>query len=286
MRVSMIAVAVSGLMALAGSPADAQVNVGFPKEPRHAVAMPGPGLLTGSALFAPQGTGPFPAIVISHACAGLRQSSFEWAARAVAAGYVALVVDHFGPRKITMNCWPNLKVSTSAIAQDAVAGLKHLRSLPFVDSKRIAHMGFSMGAMAGLRTASPSFRSRFLSGQGFAAVVAFYPWCAPSTPAKEVNFYDDTNTPVLVLLGAKDDEAPTAPCIQQAKQLAARGMPVSWKLYPDTTHGFDHSLLGDTAFKRSAGGRTFTYRYNAKSVEQAWRDTREFMTRYVATKKP
>jgi dienelactone hydrolase len=249
------------------------------------VPLPGiGGLLTGSALFAPKGAGPFPAIVISHSCGGLRQNSFEWAARAVAAGYVALVVDHFGPRKITMNCWPNYRVNYSVIAQDAVAGLKHLRPLPFVDGKRIAHMGFSMGAMAGLRTASPSFRKRFLGGQGFAAVVAFYPWCAPSTPARETNFYDDTNTPTLVLLGAKDDETPIAPCIQQAKQLAARGMPVSWKLYPNTTHAFDNSLMGDKVFKRSAGGRTFHYRYSAKSVEDAWRDTRAFLAKHLASK--
>jgi dienelactone hydrolase len=258
------------------------VNLGFPKEPRHSVPMPGhPGLLTGSALFAPQGAGPFPAIVISHSCGGLRQNSFEWAARLVRAGYVALVVDHFGPRNITLNCWPDYKVSYSVIAQDAAAGLKHLRTLPFVDAKRIAHMGFSMGAMAGLRTTSPSFRRRYLGGQGFAAVIAFYPWCAPSGPARETNFYDDTDTPLLVLLGAKDDETPTAPCIQMAKQVAARGVPVSWKLYPDTTHAFDNSLLGDKVFKRSSGGRTFTYRNNAKSVEAAWRDSREFLSRHL-----
>jgi dienelactone hydrolase len=61
---------------------------------------------------------------------------------------------------------------------------------------------------------------------------------------------------------------------------------VSWKLYPNTTHAFDHSLLGDKSFKRSAGGRTFTYRYNAKSVEDAWRDTREFLVRHLGAGKP
>lgn len=262
----------------------AQVNFGFPKEPQYSVSMPGSGLLTGSALFAPEGAGPYPAVVLSHACAGLRQNSFEWAARLVQAGYVALVVDHFGPRSITMNCWPNYKVNYSVIAQDAAAGLKHLRTLPFVDGKRIAHMGFSMGAMAGLRTTSASFRKRYLGGQGFVAVVAFYPWCTPSGPTQETNFYNDTDTPLLVLLGAKDDETPTVPCIEQAKRLASKGVPVSWKLYPDTTHAFDNSLLGDKVFTRESGGRKFTYRYNAKSVEAAWRDSREFLARSMGAK--
>ena len=274
-------------VSLAGSPAHAQVDLGFPKEPRHEVVLPGSGmLLTGSALFAPKGAGPFPAVVLSHSCGGLRQNSFEWASRLVGAGYVALVIDHFGPRKITMNCWPNYKVNYSVIAQDAAAGMKHLRSLPFVDGKWIAHMGFSMGAMAGLRAASPSFRKQHLGRQGFAAVIAFYPWCAPSGPAQEINFHDDTNTPLLVLLGEKDDEAPTAPCIAQAKRMAAKGMPVSWKLYPNTTHSFDNSLMGDRPFTRQSGGRTFTYRYNAKSVEQAWGDSREFLARHLGVKKP
>jgi dienelactone hydrolase len=270
---------------LTAATANAQVDLAFPNEPRHKVVMPGHGgLLTGSALFAPEGAGPHPAVVLSHSCGGLRQNSFEWAARLVKAGYVALVVDHFGPRNLTLNCWPNYKVNYSVIAQDAAAAMKHLRALPFVDGKRIAHMGFSMGAMAGLRTASPSFRKKYLGAQGFAAVIAFYPWCAPSGPAQEINFYDDTDKPVLVLLGANDDETPTAPCIEQAKRLAAKGVPVSWKLYPDTTHAFDSSSLGDRAFTRQAGARTFTYRYNAKSVEAAWRDSREFLARHMGVK--
>jgi dienelactone hydrolase len=61
-------------------------------------------------------------------------------------------------------------------------------------------------------------------------------------------------------------------------------VPASWKLYPDTTHAFDNSILGDRPFTRQAGGRKFTYRYNAKSVEAAWRDSREFLARHLVKK--
>jgi dienelactone hydrolase len=286
----MRALAIAALSLLcAAPPALAQVNLGFPKQARHSVPMPGSGLLTGSALFAPQGAGPFPAIVISHACAGLRQNSFEWAARAVEAGYVALVVDHLGPRNVAMNCYPNIKVNYNVIAQDSIAGMKHLRTLPFVDGKRIGHMGFSMGAMAGLRITSPSFRKGHVGGEGFAAVVAFYPFCANSLGPDgkmDVNLNSDTDTPLLLLLGEKDDEASPAVCVQQAKANAADGRPVSWKVYPNTTHSFDNSLLGDRPFVREGGGRKFIYRYSAKSTEAAWQDARAFLARYLGGRKP
>jgi dienelactone hydrolase len=265
--------------ALLGSPASAQVNLGFPKEPQRNVQIPGPGLVTGSSLFAPAAAGPRPAVVLSHTCGGLRTHVFQWAARLVDAGYVALVIDHFGPRKVTSNCWPKYSFSYNAVAQDAVAGMKHLRTLPFVDGKRIAHMGFSMGAMAGLRSASPSFRRAHLGGERFAAIVSFYPFCAYSGLEGQENFYGDTDAPLLLLLGEKDDEAAAAPCVQQARALAARGAPVKWIVFPDTTHAFDGPSL-----TRQSGGKTFTYRHNPRAVEEAWRESREFLARHMPGK--
>jgi len=45
----------------------------------------------------------------------------------------------------------NFSVSVTKYVQDDVAGLRHLRALPVVDGKRIAQVGLSYGAMAGLR---------------------------------------------------------------------------------------------------------------------------------------
>lgn len=264
----------------------AEVDLKLPKAPESEVKLPGRGAFTGARLYAPKGVGPYPAAVISHTCGPLRQHIFEWAQRFLEAGYVVLVIDHLGPRGLTSNCWPNFSVSVTEYAQDAVAGMRHLRSMAFVDGKRIVLMGLSYGAMAGLRAASKSFRDKSLGGESFAAIVGLYPWChhqgGPGHQDHQWNFYDDTTTPLLLLLGADDEEADPRSCIEKAKANAARGMPVEHRVFPGTTHGFDHSLLADKPFVFQQGGRTVTYRYNRESVEAAWRLALDFLGRHVA----
>jgi dienelactone hydrolase len=101
----------------------------------------------------------------------------------------------------------------------------------------------------------------------------------------QVNFYDDTDVPLLVLLGGADDESPPESCIQQARKNAAKGLPVSWKVYQDATHGFDFSHLGTRTLLERRGSRTVTFRYDAKAVEQALRDSREFLSLHSASRK-
>jgi len=55
-------------------------------------------ILTGK-LTKPEGQGPFPALVLLHACDGLREDVYlPWMKRLRTWGYVALLVDSFGPR--------------------------------------------------------------------------------------------------------------------------------------------------------------------------------------------
>jgi dienelactone hydrolase len=267
-------------------PCAAQVDLAFPKEPEREVKLPGRGAFTGAKLYAPEGAGPFPAVVLSHPCGPLRQHIFEWAQRFLAAGYVVLVVDHLGPRGISTNC-QNFSVSVTEYAQDDVAGLRHLRTLPFVDGKRIAQVGLSYGAMAGLRLASESFRAKHVGGERFAAIVSLYPWCShqggrPGHHDHQWNFYDDTNIPLLLLLGADDDEADPRSCIDKAKASAAKGLPVEMTVFPGTTHAFDHSLMGDKPVVVPQGRRTITYRYNRPAVEESWKLMLDFLTRHGA----
>ena len=116
------------------TPCFAQVDLEFPSKPEREVKLPGPGILKGAKLYAPAGAGPFPAIVISHTCSGLQQHAFEWAQRFLSAGYTVLVVDHLGPRGLAGNCPPTNRLSVTQYAQDDVMAMKHLRTLPFVDS--------------------------------------------------------------------------------------------------------------------------------------------------------
>lgn len=275
-RASIFAILVLSFVARA----EAQVDLGLPLEPKKA-PIHGPG----AALYAPDGPGPHPAVVLSHTCATLGRHVTEWAGRMVDAGYVALVVDHLRPRGVKFNCPDKNTISVTEYAQDATAGLKHLRALPFVDGRRVAHMGFSYGGMAGLRLASASFRQKHVGGEAFAAVIAFYPWCNKRTRMgggdHQVNFYDDTDVPLLVLLGEADDDSPPDSCVEQAKKNAGKGLPVEWKLYPDATHGFDFSHLGAKPYRHQMGNRTVTFRYDPATVDKALQDSRAFLARHL-----
>jgi dienelactone hydrolase len=235
------------------------------------------------ALYKPEGAGPFPAVVLSHTCSGLSGNMYNWAERFTAAGYVALIIDHLGPRGRKFNC-PSYEnnVSVTEFATDAFEALRFLRSQSYVDPQRVAQVGFSYGAMAGLRIASAKFaRQHFGEGRHFAAVVAFYPACnGPGSEDYQRNFYDDINTPLLLLLGREDDETRPASCVEQARKNAARGQPVAWKLYENATHAFDAAnLAGEyVTFQRAR----FTYRGDAKIAEQAWQETNAFLDRNLA----
>lgn len=263
--------------------AAAQVNLNLPTSPLASVTVPdGGGLLFGARLYAPQGKGPYPALVMSHTCGGIRRNVYEWAERALSAGYVALIVDHLGPRQLRNNCVPDIRVSVTEYAQDDVVALKHLRTLPFVDGNRIGHMGWSYGAMAGLRLASAGFRKRYVAGERFGAIVAMYPWCnerAGPGGDHQFNFYDDTDTPLLLALGADDDDASPKSCVDQARKNKGKGLPVEWKLYPKTTHAFDYSFLGDKPATVRQGTQTITYRYNAATVADVWETSQAFYAR-------
>ena len=45
--------------------------------------------------------------------------------------------------------------------------------------------------------------------------------------------------PLLVLIGAKDDWTPAAPCVHWTERAQALGAPMRLKVYPDAHHGFD-----------------------------------------------
>jgi dienelactone hydrolase len=278
-----ITVSLAALAFSCTAPSAAQPDLGFPGQPEHEVKLPGRGAFTGARLYAPEGAGPFPAAVLSHTSGPLRQHIFEWAQRFLAAGYAVLVVDHLGPRRLTSNA--NHRVSVTEYAQDDVAAMRHLRAMPFVNGKRIVQMGLSYGAMAGLRAASKGFRAKHLGGERFAAIISVYPWCNEQVGSQyqdhQWNFYDDTDIPLLVLLGADDDEANPRSCIEKAKENAAKGLPVEFTVLPGTTHAFDHAWMGEKPVVSQQGNRTVTYRYNRESVEATWKLTLDFLARHV-----
>ena len=105
-------------------------------------------------------------------------SMLEWTRQAVKRGYAALLLDSFGERDVDTVCMgAKMGVNFARGARDALQGAEHLRKFDFVDGKRIAHVGFSWGAMLSLLADSWPYQSYLNAGDSFTAHVSFYPGC-------------------------------------------------------------------------------------------------------------
>ena len=240
-------------------------------------------------LLKPDGAGAFPALVLHHACAGLRfgrgnQSMVAWTRAVVQRGYVALLIDSLGPRGVDSVCYgPKGGVSFARGVRDALQAAEHLRKFSFVDTRRIAHVGFSWGAMVGLMTNSKAFRSYQGSFEGFAAYVGFYPGCFNAGGYLVVR--NDMEHPHLVLMGGKDVETPVSECAPKFDAAKAAGSPVEWHVYPSATHCWDCEHLNGFSKVDWRGARV-GYRYDASVTSDSRGRMFEFLERSQAEMGP
>jgi dienelactone hydrolase len=201
----------------------------------------------------PDGAGPFPAVVIMHDCSGLGSTSSgapeRWARELVRRGYVAVIPDSFTtrghPGGVCTNPAPSRNdVSPARRVRDAYATLAYVRSLPYVDGRRVGIMGGSHGGSTTLASmqapdsdADPLAREK---RAGFAAGVALYPSCLPSGRVwHSASGEYRPIAPLLILIGEKDDWTPAEPCRKLAAAAQRSGYPVRIKIYPGAHHSFD-----------------------------------------------
>lgn len=246
------------------------------------------------ALFKPEGAGPFPALVLLHQCGGLgsrqrpNESMLGWAKEAVARGYAALLVDSLGPRGVDTVCYgPKGGVIFSRGLKDALQAAEHLQKFDFVDPKRIALAGYSWGAMISVLASSAGWSGKALSGQRFAAAVAFYPGCfaiKPPTAAPYEIVQPDIDRPLLALMGELDTETPAEECVAKLGAAKAAGAPVEWHLYPQATHCWDCKQLDGFA-KTDVRGNKVVYRYSADHTADSLRRMFQFLDRVMGPRR-
>ena len=123
-------------------------------------------------LFRPEGVGPFPAVVVLHGCDGVGPHYRDWARRLVNWGYVALLVDSFGPRGVREVCNKGRKVPPEARAEDAFAARDWLAGQDFVRAGRIGVIGFSHGGWTVLKAV---LAAAARDGAPIQAAEAYYP---------------------------------------------------------------------------------------------------------------
>jgi dienelactone hydrolase len=201
---------------------------------------PPPAALAGK-LYRPQGTGPFPAAVLMHGCAGMVGMGRDNVALLLRkSGYVALELDSLTGRGVTNVCDDpmGMKHPTSLDrVEDAFAARRYLSSLPIVDPDRIALVGWSHGGITALLTwARKSDEARTAS---FAAIAAYYPYCFIDSDMYEDEDVASASAPLLFLIGERDDWTPTTLCRSLMDLATKLGRDASMTVYPGATHAFD-----------------------------------------------
>jgi dienelactone hydrolase len=181
----------------------------------------------------------YPAIIVVHALGGYRDANEGFvAAELRKAGFATLTYDSFAARGTTGAALQGSSGYLPPGVADAYAALRLLSGEPRIDPDRIAIIGFSYGAEVAHLTAFETLRSALNPGPGrFAAHVAFYPGGTFGAIA-EANAY--TGSPVLMLLGEKDDNLPVAKIENYLAYARAAGTPapIETVIYPGAYHAW------------------------------------------------
>jgi dienelactone hydrolase len=233
-------------LALLASAATAQQTVNFP-------SLDGQTNLI-AHLSRPAGDVPRPAVVLMHGCSGLLGKTGNrlpiyraWMRSLVVQGYVALAVDSASSRGLGQTCTasPERITMYRNRPKDAYAALQYLQAQPFVQSAKVALMGWSQGgAIVLLSINDKSIGRPEELAHDFRTAVAFYPGACSerfqSRPYTQVAPQSwTTHVPLLVLFGEADTWTAFAPCKLFIEAAKDRGNPVEIKGYPQAVHAFD-----------------------------------------------
>jgi dienelactone hydrolase len=200
-----------------------------------------------------------PAVVMMHGRAGaysinvkkrgpynastLSKRHKMWGESWSALGYIAVLVDSFGPRgypggfgRHTINERPDAVNEVTVRPLDAYGALTYLRSRPDVAPDRIGLQGWSNGGSAAL--AAMAVDAQRLAGTGgFRAALVFYAGCGLRGHF-DAQGYRPYAT-VLAFHGAADEETSPRLCQRFVERSRALGGDITLKLYPGASHGFD-----------------------------------------------
>jgi len=241
-------------------------------------------------LSRPDGAGPFPALVLLHGCQGVSPQVNDWARWLADRGYVAFVVDSFGPRKEPADCKADDDekpgMPSTARFDDAIGALKYLQAQSFVIPERVASFGWSQGGVFAMSVINGPTLTRarvrgvMLPMVGYAAAIAMYPGGCRDY-AKELVI-----RPLLLLIAGSDDWTPPRYCREMATNEKARGADVTFVEYPGTYHYFDVVGQQKTVLRQieqpfNLGTYGVTVAYDAAAADDAHRQVETFLARVL-----
>lgn len=208
---------------------------------------PDPFLYTGSnqqamagELWLPEGTERVPVVVLSHDVRGKRDAHLQDYINALkGSGAAVLVLDHYGPRSVDPTSGPPANrawVTAVDFAFDALGALDRLADHPRIDRRRAGLVGFGEGGGAGVLLAAHQAvqAGRPANAPRYLAYAAVTPECAYRLGNRAIG-----RTPILMIVGDRDNRTGKPACEDLASYLRAAGANVTVNTYQNARHGFD-----------------------------------------------
>jgi dienelactone hydrolase len=196
-------------------------------------------------------TGPVPAVLALYGAGGNVSGMERYAGTLAEHGFAVCLLHYFDRTGTESADKPTILRNFPLWMKTLWDAISFVETQPQVDGKRIALLGFSLGAYLSLANSAIDPRVQ--------VVVEFF-----GGMPKEMNLFMRRLCPVLILHGEADSTVPVEEAYKLQKLLEKKGIPYEIKIYPGVGHG-----LEDQAVWRDAGLRSL-----------------QFLQKYLADKKP
>lgn len=200
-----------------------------------------------------------PGVLLVHEWWGVNDYIKTRAKQIAERDYVAFALDMYGEGKVTTDpkeaaAWSGEVKGSSLIRKRAQAGLDELLKNKYVDSSKVAAMGYCFGGTTVLELAN--------SGADIQGVLSFH----GHLPLPQAN--DTIKAKILVMHGADDPYVPIKDVLAYQDSLRKAGADWQMVFYGNAVHSFTNSSLDSDNSKGAA--------YNKKADYRSWQHAIDF----------
>ena len=181
---------------------------------------------------------PLPAVVALYGAGGNISGMEQYASMLAAQGFAVYLLHYFDRTGTESADKPTILRNFPLWMKTLWDAISFIETQPRVDGKRIALLGFSLGAYLSLANSAIDHRVQ--------AVVEFF-----GGMPKEIHLFMRRLCPVLILHGEADATVPVDEAYQLQKLLEKKGIPYEMKIYPGAGHGFEDQTIWRDAGLRS-----------------------------------
>jgi carboxymethylenebutenolidase len=182
--------------------------------------------------------GPLPGVVALYGAGGNVSGMEKYASMLAAQGFAVYLLHYFDRTGIESADKQTIMRNFPLWMKTLWDAISFAETQPQVDGKRIALLGFSLGAYLSLANSAIDHRVK--------AVVELF-----GGMPKEMNLFMRRLCPVLILHGEADATVPVEEAYQLQKLLEKKGIPYEIKIYPGAGHGFEDQTIWRDAGLRS-----------------------------------